>query len=237
MDSREKREYLKKYYREHVEYYKEYNKRYYEEHKKESAERVRKYRRNHPELKESHRIGANEYHKNMKNKFFEIYGNKCNYCGETDRTALCLDHVKDDMAYRKKTGSTGWKEYRKAIETYDPNNYQILCFNCNMLKQKNKIKTTSSKNSKYRERLKNKFFDMYGGKCANPKCGIMTREFLTLDHVNNDGSKRRGNDGYNEYRTAVEELDFNTYQILCANCNFGRKRKLGFIGEYKSSDG
>lgn len=60
---------------------------------------------------------------------------------------------------------------------------------------------------------------MYGGRCAC--CGIATYEFLTLDHVQNDGNiDRKNHNSYNAYRKAIKLYDINKYQVLCMNCNF-----------------
>jgi len=69
---------------------------------------------------------------------------------------------------------------------------------------------------------------MYGGSCAC--CGESNIVFLTIDHVNNDGAKRRrlGEPGggllYKKLRRQ-KTLD-PTLQVLCWNCNMG-KRMMG----------
>jgi hypothetical protein len=67
----------------------------------------------------------------------------------------------------------------------------------------------------------------YGGRCTC--CGETTYEFLTLDHVNNDGGKQRellrqmlGRGTQFSYSSAnlAKKLDYPDYfQILCWNCN------------------
>ncbi len=67
--------------------------------------------------------------------------------------------------------------------------------------------------------IKGKIFDVLGRKCLC--CGEETLEFLTVDHINNDGAyhkKLRKNT--NLYHAIVKEgIDITKYQTLCYNCN------------------
>lgn len=85
---------------------------------------------------------------------------------------------------------------------------------------------------KYRQKLKSKFIELYGGKCSC--CGDDRVEFLTLDHVEGDGALRRNNNGrrksgqrsrdnLQEYIKANKAYDPDTFQILCMNCNCGKQ--------------
>jgi len=82
----------------------------------------------------------------------------------------------------------------------------------------------------YSIRLKEKYrnakiqvIEHYGGKCSC--CGESTYEFLTVDHVNNDGKEHRTSDpfskGNNLYKTLIRknfEVGYEL-QLLCWNCN------------------
>lgn len=79
---------------------------------------------------------------------------------------------------------------------------------------------------KYRSLLKSKFINIYGGICSC--CGDNRAEFLTLDHVQNDGYKHRSNNGSGPrtkrsndkfYLDAINNYQPNMYQVLCMNCN------------------
>jgi hypothetical protein len=66
----------------------------------------------------------------------------------------------------------------------------------------------------------------YGGKCAC--CGESHLEFLTFDHVNNDGSQMRKERGDAErggtlYKRLITDpvIDL-AYQVLCWNCNLAK---------------
>ncbi len=81
---------------------------------------------------------------------------------------------------------------------------------------------------KHKNKLKQKVFDHYGWVCAC--CGETTPEFLTIDHVNNDGNKHRDRIGYGVralYSDIIRSGFCNKFQILCMNCNFGKSMNGG----------
>ena len=89
-------------------------------------------------------------------------------------------------------------------------------------------------NDVYRNNLRNEVVMAYGGKCAC--CGEKNFLFLTVDHPKNDGAKHRRETGcgtgikfYNWLRLRGYPKDF---QILCWNCNCG-KRDNGGICPHK----
>ena len=76
----------------------------------------------------------------------------------------------------------------------------------------------------YYERNKDKLLAHYGSICKC--CGESNRAFLTIDHVNNDGHMERRK--YPTTSTMIAHIirqGFpDTYQILCYNCNNGKRR-------------
>jgi hypothetical protein len=69
-------------------------------------------------------------------------------------------------------------------------------------------------------RLKIKVLMHYGAKCVC--CGESQIEFLTLDHINNDGAKHKRTikkRGSQFYRWIVQNLYPNFLRVLCWNCN------------------
>jgi hypothetical protein len=98
--------------------------------------RVLKYNKEHIE---KHKQWGKKHRENIKDNFFNLYGNKCNCCGETNRDFLTLDHVMNDGAKRR--GGYSYRdlkqEYKHATSEYNPSIYQVLCYNCNCGKQRN----------------------------------------------------------------------------------------------------
>jgi hypothetical protein len=73
-------------------------------------------------------------------------------------------------------------------------------------------------------RIKNDVMQRYGGECFC--CGEGRVAFLTLDHMNDDGARRRkygeGGGGQLYKRLLREALD-PTLRVACYNCNCGRR--------------
>ena len=87
-----------------------------------------------------------------------------------------------------------------------------------------------------RARVKEAVFAAYGGfKCAC--CGEVEKKFLTLDHIENNGSvmrkqiykgNKKGNTaGYHTYYWLARNGFPAGYQVLCMNCNYGKRMNKG----------
>ncbi len=80
----------------------------------------------------------------------------------------------------------------------------------------------NNSNRTYKQRLRNKIIDAYGGKCS--KCNFLDRRALQIDHINGGGTKeRRELSNYQIMLKITKENYPKTYQILCANCNAIKK--------------
>lgn len=72
---------------------------------------------------------------------------------------------------------------------------------------------------------------IYGGACSC--CGEVEPLFLEIDHVNNDGYLDRKNPGHQSGSTTFLRKLVNAgvplpeYQLLCSNCNQGKRRNGG----------
>lgn len=87
-----------------------------------------------------------------------------------------------------------------------------------------------------RARIRDAAFAAYGGnRCVC--CGETTREFLTLDHIKNDGAQFRRlhfskksqshGAGYWTYAWVVKHNFPPGFQVLCMNCNYGKRMNHG----------
>lgn len=61
------------------------------------------------------------------------YGSACSCCGESEFEFLCIDHVYGGGARDRKKHST-YQIARRVIELGFPDEYQVLCHNCNLAK-------------------------------------------------------------------------------------------------------
>jgi len=76
-------------------------------------------------------------------------------------------------------------------------------------------------------------FGAYGGYvCAC--CGETEKKFLSIDHINNDGAEfrrriggKRTAAGYHTYRWLVLNGFPEGFQVLCMNCNHGKRMNKG----------
>jgi len=98
--------------------HKDYYKKYQKEYSKNKRSEFRKY--------------SIKYKKGLRNKFLEMYGNKCACCGETKVEFLTIEHKLGQRGSRHKEG--GPEAYAKALKDYRPDLYEILCYNCNCAK-------------------------------------------------------------------------------------------------------
>lgn len=75
---------------------------------------------------------------------------------------------------------------------------------------------------KHKKALRTSVMAAYGGKCNC--CGETELSFLTIDHVNNDGSLEKSHErgGHGLYRKIIKAGFPDIYQILCFNCNLGK---------------
>ncbi len=75
----------------------------------------------------------------------------------------------------------------------------------------------------YRDAITRSIVFLLGGKCA--MCGESEIEFLTIDHINNDGNSERSMGAVGWKRRILDgSADASRYRVLCHNCNLGRYR-------------
>lgn len=77
--------------------------------------------------------------------------------------------------------------------------------------------------------LKRVVFGHYGVSCKC--CGETNQKFLSIDHINNDGAKQRKTfglcSGVQFYCWIVKQGFPNDLQVLCMNCNCGKRYNGG----------
>jgi hypothetical protein len=76
--------------------------------------------------------------------------------------------------------------------------------------------------ARYRLKIKNAAYDHYGRMCRC--CGETRPEFLTIDHVNNDGAAHRRAIGRGVviYKWLRDNGYPSDFQVLCWNCNLAK---------------
>lgn len=134
------------------------------------------------------------------------------------------------MAYKDREARLRYaREYDKAHKEqrreYDKarRDHRYACQKANYGKHKERIQL---RNAERFSRLTVSIKNFLGGKCSC--CGISEFEFLTIDHVKNDGAQDRKS-GKSYYKilklmksfTPRSEVE-KTYQLLCMNCNLSK---------------
>jgi hypothetical protein len=115
----------------------ENKRRYVENNPDKRKESVKKYEEAHPEVKKLYyqknrdhiraRVKANAA--KWRNQFLEMYGGKCECCGERQEAFLTIDHILGQKG--KKVKDRGIEAYRDACSEYKPDVYRVFCMNCN----------------------------------------------------------------------------------------------------------
>lgn len=101
----------------------------------------RENRKNNPEF---FRLQEKKYAQDLKSEFLIVYGGCCNCCGESHRQFLSLDHIdgkgnehRFELTGNKRGGSTRFMLEKLKKLNWPKDNYQILCYNCNIAKSQN----------------------------------------------------------------------------------------------------
>lgn len=134
---------------------------------------------------------------------------KCPPATGRKRCAKCLETIKASVKRKREK----WKENGQCIRCGGESNWEKHCPKCR------------ARQVAFMRQYRHRVFDAYGGyKCAC--CGETEYEFLTIDHVNNDGAQHRSRVGSRGiYRDIVKQgFPAGPYQVLCMNCNWGKRR-------------
>lgn len=85
----------------------------------------------HQERVSERRKYLHDYYRNL---VIEGYGGKCACCGESEPMFLSVHHVNGGGGKARKNGTerTGKPLYYKIVKLGFPEEYQLLCHNCNM---------------------------------------------------------------------------------------------------------
>ena len=89
--------------------------------------------------------------------------------------------------------------------------------------------STSLGGKSYRDRIRLRVIDHYTKGLRNCACcGQKGLQFLTIDHVNNDGHEHRKKVGVANLPIWLKNNNYpDGFQILCWNCNMAKARNKG----------
>lgn len=153
-----------------------------------------------------------EYYKRSDVKYKDVYYNYCKGCTSIVRARYKSQNKEKIAKYNK--------------EWYDKTRVERNAHRREYLKNNRHVSRANIK--RVQERLRETIVDGYGGVCSC--CGESELKFLDIDHINNNGKSDRTK--FNSYRTFYRWLRDNgfpkeEYQLLCSNCNQGKRRNGG----------
>lgn len=98
----------------------------------------------HQKFKSKYNAKIKLLREKQKNEIYSYYGSFCKCCGETITKFLTIDHVNNDgnkhrkQVYGKVIGGKSWSVYAFIVKNNFPDDFQILCYNCNCGRARNK---------------------------------------------------------------------------------------------------
>lgn len=77
------------------------------------------------------------YYYRIRNRIYELLGNKCCRCGIEDNRVFQVDHIKGGGNSRKIINRSGQGRMNKLLKVIEAGSkdYQLLCANCNVIKK------------------------------------------------------------------------------------------------------
>jgi hypothetical protein len=160
---------------------------------------------------------------------------KCAHCKETEFLFLTIDHRDGRKTAKEKRGImkseelyiTIRREFNKTGKWSD--RYQVLCYTCNMLKERKlwryirSMTPGSILTRKSRDKLKREVFSHYSN--GEPKCACCEwdedMDGLSIDHKHGRKNTKhpKGMSSGPLYRHIKKEGYPAEYRVLCLNCN------------------
>jgi hypothetical protein len=190
------------------------------------AERARGIRRYKENPKKINIKNTKSYYK-LRYEVLKKYGKACACCGENDIAFLSIDHINGGGHQDfKKLGSK--KFYRMLRNNEISQEYRVLCRNCNQSMGiygycPHNLNTYKPAEKSYYQNwygnLRLNVLNLYGHKCQC--CGINNYEFLSIDHVKNNGAEERRRLSSERFLAKLFKigLPHSDYRLLCHNCN------------------
>ena len=96
-----------------------------------NPDKIKVYKEKHSNIQ---RIRSEKRRTQLKQEVMNAYGNMCRCCGESDIWFLNIDHINND-GWKHRKEITGQFYTWLKINNFPKDNFQILCYNCNMAKK------------------------------------------------------------------------------------------------------
>ena len=156
----------------------------------------------------------------------------CAICEETEFLFLTIDHIHGRKTAEEKRGVMKSDELYRKLRREWPDEYQVLCYNCNMVKEirRPKVKTNVAEYT-IKNRIKRKVFNdkrkldvlsyYSNGKLKCVCCEYDQIDGLSIDHIDGriNANHPKGLSGGRLYHFLQKNNYPPEYQTLCLNCN------------------
>jgi len=146
------------------------------------------------------------------------------------RTSRCKQCIRDAANKKNARIQRQHPRYCPSCKTRKLAKFSQICASCRKNGVRKAIRyTTKAESKRYRDKLKNDVFQHYGGmRCEC--CGETEPAFLSIDHINNDGSWHRKSAKVGSGSALYYWLRKNNYppgfRVPCMNCNLGRRHGI-----------
>lgn len=138
---------------------------------------------------------------------------KCVHCPNdaAEGHVLCNECLEKSRSRYKRLSEAG---ICQTCKKNPANATKAFCKECKVKQQK--------KSFERYHKVKQMVFDHYGSACEC--CGEKQNYFLTIDHINGDGSKHRKEVGALNIYDWLRKKNFPSgFQVLCMNCNCAKR--------------
>lgn len=113
-----------------------YRKVYYERNRKKLIANVVNWKKDHHS---EYLKYMKHYRQKIKIQLMTAYGGKCTCCGESHVEFLTIEHKNRDGQAHKRRLKTSLAIYKEIIKQGFPDQYTVLCMNCNFARRFNKV--------------------------------------------------------------------------------------------------
>ncbi len=105
---------------------------YRKEYQAKNAEYLNRYHAiKYQRTKASGKLARKRYYDKWKKQVFDHYGYQCVCCGEDEHRFLTIDHMNDNGAQQRELVGAGYVFFKWLVANNYPNDYRVLCHNCN----------------------------------------------------------------------------------------------------------
>ena len=93
------------------------------------------YRDNHWWIRGQMTAYMREKRNALRDAVYNKFGNKCKWCGITDKRVLCIDHVHGGGVVEHRSPKFNICSFYRKVLNNESGVYQLLCHNCNWIKR------------------------------------------------------------------------------------------------------